>query len=108
MYIAFFSDQFKKNLQKLTKRNAKLKHRIEAEVTDMLNDPFRRSIPLSGKGEGKLRIRFGDYRFIYAVCHDCREKGHTELNSCIGCNDRPDNSIVYFDVQLRSHAYDKF
>lgn len=107
LYDAFFSDQFRNHLEKLTKRNTVLKKRILAKVKDMRNDPLGNSNELGGDFKGKRRIRVGDYRLIYAPCDDCRKKGYERFNNCYGCDSMPSNAIVYFDVLHRSsHEYD--
>lgn len=108
-YDGYFVPDFSKNLEKLTRRNLELKRRIDKKIREMRNDPFRGSIHLVGKGTGKRRVYVaGDYRLIYAVCHECREKGHNSINQCIDCEQKSNNSIIYFDVEHRKHAYNDF
>lgn len=108
-YSAYLAPDFRENLEKLTRRNSQLKRMIEEKIQEMLNDPFRDSIPLVGRGKGKRRTRVGgNYRLIHAICRECREKGHDSINQCEDCEQKPDNSIVYFDVEHRKHAYDDF
>ena len=76
------------------------------KVEEMRNDPIRNSIELNYDLKGKRRVRIGDYRLIYAVCLDCRQKGYTKFNQCYDCKSHNDNSIVYFDVIHRPHGYD--
>jgi len=107
LYVAYFSDDFKKHLNKLTKRDTLLKKRILEKIEEMKNNPLRNSTELSGDFKGKHRIRVGDYRLIYAPCDDCRKKNYEKFNNCFGCDSRQSNSIVYFDVLHRSsHGYD--
>lgn len=106
MYVPFFSDDFKKHLEKLTKRDIVLKKRVADQIEEMKNDPFRNSIELDYELKGKRRIRVGDYRLIYAVCIDCRKKGYTKFNQCYECESKNDNAIVFFDIIHRSKGYD--
>lgn len=105
-YVSYFTDVFNKNLEKLTKRNLGLKNRIEEKIKEMLIDPLRDARYLEGLGKGKFRARVGDYRLVFMTCQKCREKGYEPFNQCLDCKSKSNNSIVYFDVQHRKHAYD--
>jgi addiction module RelE/StbE family toxin len=75
LYIPFFSEVFKKHLEKLTKRDIALRNRIINQIEEMKIDPFRNSIELTYELKGKRRVKVGDYRLVYAVCEECRKKG---------------------------------
>jgi mRNA-degrading endonuclease RelE of RelBE toxin-antitoxin system len=106
LYVPFFSDDFKKHLEKLTRRDNVLNKRIINQIEDMKNDPYRNSIELSYELKGKRRVKVGDYRLIYAVCSDCRKKGYVKFNQCYDCKSKDDNTIIFFDVFHRSKGYD--
>jgi len=106
LYVPFFSDDFKKHLDKLTRKDNVLKKRIMNEVEEMKNDPYRNSIELDYDLKGKRRVKVGDYRLIYAVCEDCRKKGFTRFNQCYECKSHGDDSLIYFDLIHRSQGYD--
>lgn len=110
MYVAYFSDDFRKHLDKLTKRNSALKERILLKIQEMMNNPYRNSEELTGKFEGKRRIYVGKagYRLIYSICEDCRKKHYETFNSCLDCQKRDNNSVVFFDVLHRSKGYKRF
>lgn len=106
MYVPFFSEDFKKHLEKLTKRDNILENRITNQIEDMKTDPFRNSIELTHELKGKRRVKVGDYRLVYAVCEECRKKGYENFNGCYDCESKPVNSIIFFDVFHRSKGYD--
>ena len=106
MYIPFFSEVFKKHLEKLTKRDIALRNRIINQIEEMKIDPFRNSIELTYELKGKRRVKVGDYRLVYAVCEECRKKGYEKFNNCYDCKSKPANSIIFFDVFHRSKGYD--
>lgn len=107
LYVSYFSDDFKKHLKKLTKRDSNLKQRILKKVEEMQNDPFRNSKEYIADLKGKRKMRVGDYRLIYAVCKDCRAKEYEKINNCHKCESKKEDSIVYFDVIHRPHGYDE-
>lgn len=110
LHVAYFSDDFRKHLNKLTKRNRALKERILSKIEEMMNNPFRNSQELVGKFKGKRRVHVGraGYRLIYSICEECREKHYESFNSCLDCKDRSNRTVVFFDVLRRSKGYQKF
>ena len=110
MYAAYFSDDFRKHLDKLTKKNITLKDRILSKIEEMMNNPFRNSEELIGKFKGKRRVYVGKagYRLIYSICEECREKHYETFNSCLDCQKRNNNSVVFFDVLHRSKVYKRY
>lgn len=110
MYVAYFSDDFHKHLNKLTKRDSVLKERILSKIDEMMNNPFRNSEELTGKFKGKRRVYVGKarYRLIYSICEECRKKHYEAFNSCLDCKKRNSSSVVFFDVLHRSKGYKRF
>jgi len=104
---AYFTQDFRKHLEKLVKRDSVLKGRIQSKIEDMMNDPFRNSEELVGAFKGKRRMYIGKagHRLIYGICRECREKNHQNLNSCLDCNSKDDTTVIFFDVIHRSEGY---
>jgi mRNA-degrading endonuclease RelE of RelBE toxin-antitoxin system len=107
VYTAFFSQDFCKQFGKLVKKDAQLRQRVESKTRDIMEDPFRNSEELVAAFKGKRRIYIGKagYRLIYCVCRECRGKGYSKINSCLDCDGKNDDAIVFFDILHRSTAY---
>ena len=107
MFEVYFTQDFRKHLEKLTKRDLTLKERILLKIEDMMNDPLRNSEELVGAFKGKRRMYVGKagHRLIYAVCKECREKNYKSFNSCLDCGSKDDSTVVFFDVIRRSEGY---
>jgi mRNA-degrading endonuclease RelE of RelBE toxin-antitoxin system len=110
VYTAFFSQDFCKHFGKLVKKDALLKQRVESKIRDMMEDPFRNSEELVAAFKGKRRMYVGKagYRLIYSVCRECRGKGYPKINSCMDCNGKDDDAVVFFDIIPRSNAYSDY
>lgn len=109
LYVPYFSDDFEKNLKKLTRRSTVLRKRIQQKIDEMCDGIFGDTIDLAGnRGKGKSRVRMGNYRLIYAVCSECRENGYQMFNGCYDCEIKDDDSIIYFDVIHRSSEYRQY
>lgn len=106
-YNYFYIDSFKKNLNKLTKRNSKLNKQVTDKIEDLSLDPYHNTIVLKDpKFLGKRRIWIGKYRMGFKICEECRQNGHDEAENCKECNIRDDHSLVFFFLDKRSHAYE--
>ena len=70
----------------------------------------RNSEELTAAFKGKRRMYIGKagYRLIYSVCKECRGKGYGKNNSCLDCNSKDDDAVVFFDIIHRSNAYDNY
>ena len=110
MYTPFFSQDFQKHFAKLVKKDVLLKQRVESKIKDMMDDPCRNSEELTAAFKGKRRMYIGKagYRLIYSVCKECRGKGYDKINSCLDCNGKDDDAVVFFDIIHRSNAYDNY
>jgi mRNA-degrading endonuclease RelE of RelBE toxin-antitoxin system len=106
LFTPHFTDVFAKNFKKLAKKDGALRKRVEAEIEEMKNDPYRNSRELIGEFLGKRRVRIGSHRLIYAICEECRKKKHDLVLACYGCKEKDDNSIIYFDLVHREGGYD--
>lgn len=106
MFTAFFTDAFKKHLEKLTKKDALLKSRLLEQVNELTTEHPFSQIGYVGDLQGKWKMRVNDYRLIYAYCMDCKKYNYHNLNNCYQCNLKDDNSIIFFDVIHRSNDYE--
>lgn len=104
MHESFFTSHFDRNEKKLTKKNAELKRRIEEAIGEICNAPEKSKL-LKGEFEGKRSYSFGNYRIVFAICGECRRRGFVRLNRCRDCGEKPDNSIVFFDIEHRKRVY---
>jgi hypothetical protein len=76
---------------------------LSAEMKRIVNDKVENIIKYDPFGQealhGPLQPLYSynkfesDNRILYAVCEDCRKRGFTSVNNCIGCNSYPDNTI---------------
>jgi len=107
MHKAYFTQDFRKHLEKLTRRDSVLKERIASKIDDMMNDPIRNSEELVGAFKGKRRAYVGKagHRLIFGVCKECREKNYQDFNSCFECASKDISAVIFFDVIHRSEGY---
>jgi mRNA-degrading endonuclease RelE of RelBE toxin-antitoxin system len=89
----------------LKKKNQKLYERLKDKFYSILEEPFNNSKFLKGEFRGKRSNRTGDARFIFAVCKECRELGHTKFNSCANCDELLDETVVFFAAGKRENIY---
>jgi mRNA-degrading endonuclease RelE of RelBE toxin-antitoxin system len=106
LFIPFFGDDFKKHLDKLTKKDGTLKNRLLERIGEMSKEQPQSQIGYVGELKGKWKMRVGDYRLIYAYCQDCKKHKHQNHNMCYGCSTKADNALIFFDVIHRSNDYD--
>jgi mRNA-degrading endonuclease RelE of RelBE toxin-antitoxin system len=106
LFTPFFGDDFKKHLDKLTKKDGNLKKRLLERINEMSAEKPLSQIGYIGELKGKWKMRVGDYRLIYAYCDDCKKHKHQFLNSCYGCGAKEDNALIFFDVIHRSNDYE--
>jgi len=60
MYEAIFSDEFKKQLRKLKKRDKAMYERVEKKIRDILMEPQHLK-HLGGKLKGEQRVKLGPF-----------------------------------------------
>ncbi len=106
MYDAYFSDDFRKHFQKLTKKDNQLRNRLKSRIEEMKTEKPRNPKEYIADLKGKWKMKVGDYRMLYAYCEDCRVKNYERFNQCLDCEAKEDNAVVYFDVIHRSQGYD--
>ena len=100
----FFTSHFGRNGKKLTKKNPELKKRIEEAIGEVCSASEKSKL-LKGEFEGKRSYSFGNYRIVFAICRECRKRGFVRFNRCSDCGEKPDNSIVFFDIEHRKRVY---
>jgi mRNA-degrading endonuclease RelE of RelBE toxin-antitoxin system len=105
LFTVFFSDDFKKHFEKLTKKDVSLKNRLRECIDEMAVKKPYSQIGYSGDLNGKWKMRVGDYRLIYVYCEDCRRCCHQVFNDCYRCCDRSGDVLIFFDVIHRSNDY---
>jgi addiction module RelE/StbE family toxin len=106
LFTPFFVDGFKKQLDKLTKKDTQLRARLIERINEMSSEQPHSQIALVGDLQGKWKMRVGDYRLIYAYCEDCQTLEYEKLNNCLECDSKGDDALIFFDVIHRSNDYD--
>lgn len=89
--------KFEEKFESLAKnvRNATIKKLKK----DIQSNPYSPSKNLSGNLKGKRETYIGkEYRLIFSICEECREKGYTKFNPCEDCEEKGDNSIVLWVI----------
>lgn len=105
-YACYFTESFQKQLKKLTKKDKKLRNRIEDKIIDLSTHPKHNTDVLLGHPAlGKRKIRIGQYRMVFKICIECRENGYDTEENCIDCTKRDDNSLVFFLIDKRKKIY---
>ena len=66
----------------------------------LLFDPGNSDGKMRGLYNGRLKKYVGrkDYRLIYYWCHLCRKENQRLEQKCDGCDELPDNSVIFFDL----------
>jgi len=64
MYEILYSKQSIKTLRKLPKN---ISNRIRINITELANNPFKKTQTKSLNGTGISRLRVGDWRIIYSI-----------------------------------------
>ena len=107
MYAVYIKRHFQRSLEKLTERDKTLKKVIESRVKALSDFPLHDSKLLHGRFLGKRRTYVGKkYRIIYSICEECREKNYKRFNQCPDCEEKPDKSIILWDVNKREVIYE--
>jgi len=106
LFKAFFVDDFKKHLDKLTKKDAQLKARLHQRIEEMEMEQPHSQIGYVADLKGKWKMRVGDYRLIYAYCTDCQKQNFQRFNNCLECGSKGDDALIFFDVIHRSNDYE--
>ena len=74
--------------------------RINRVIDRLLFDPGNSDGKMRGLYNGRLKKYVGrkDYRLIYYWCHLCRKENQRLEQKCDGCDELPDNSVIFFDL----------
>lgn len=68
--------------------------------------PYHNTGFLTGRLRGKRRLRLPQkLRVVFAICEECREKGHIEFNKCNDCSHRDGKTVVLFFALDRAEDY---
>ncbi len=80
--------------------------RINKVIERLLDDPGNADGKMHGIYDGKYKKYVGrrDYRLIYHWCRLCRKENKRLEHKCEGCDELPDNSVIFFDLY---HKKDK-
>lgn len=104
-YKLAYTSHFKRAIKKFSKKYPELVKRVEKAIPELSLDPYRKSESLKGELRGKRKMRVGDCRVIFSICEECRKLGYTRINRCIDCESQTDDTIKFFNIELRPRAY---
>lgn len=105
MFTSFFTDKFREQLKKLTKKDENLKQRLLKQIKEMeISQPYSQE-SLTGDFLGKWKMRVGNYRLLYVYCIDCKKHKHQSRNDCFNCGEKGDDALIFFEVFHRSNDY---
>lgn len=74
--------------------------RISKVIDRLLLDPGNSDGKMKGLYNGRFKKYVGrkDYRLIYYWCHLCHKENRRLEQKCDGCDELPDNSVIFFDL----------
>jgi len=74
--------------------------RINKVIERLLNAPENADGKMRGFYNGRYKKYVGrkDYRLIYYWCRLCRKENRRLEQKCEGCDELPDNSVIFFDL----------
>lgn len=80
--------------------------RIHKIIERLLEDPSNADGKMKGLYNGRFKKYVGrkGYRLIYYWCRLCRKENQRLDQKCDGCDQLPDNSVIFFDLY---HKRDK-
>lgn len=107
MYEAFYHEGFNPQVKKLTKRNNTLASRLERTIENLRTNPYHNTFNLIGPYlKGKRRAWVGRrHRIVFAICEECRENEWEEHNNCNACDEKKDETLVFFKFGPRDKVY---
>lgn len=78
--------------------------RITKVIERLLDAPDMADGKMRGLYNGRYKKYVGrkDYRLIYYWCKLCRKENRRLEKKCIGCDELPDNSVIFFDLYHKS------
>lgn len=74
--------------------------RITRVIDRLLVEPQNADGRMRGLYNGRYKKYVGrrDYRLIYYWCRLCRKENRRLEQKCEGCDELPDNSVIFFDL----------
>lgn len=101
----FETDPFKEDIAHLHPPAA---DRVRRKISDYLpeNATSKACGYLGGRYRQYRRLRVGDYRVMFTVCYECRQRKLQVEVGCEGCPGKPGNSVVLQFVRKREDAYE--
>lgn len=104
-YGCYRTRNLERTLNKLKKTD--IPERFDETVKKLEVDPYRVSKHLEGLIKHFRTARVGaHYRLYLAICEDCRERGDQRKFGCLDCKEKPDKSVILFDLDPRPTAYE--
>ena len=78
--------------------------RISRVIERLLDAPENADGKMRGLYNGRYKKYVGrkDYRLIYYWCRLCRKENRRLEEKCEGCDELPDNSVIFFDLYHKS------
>lgn len=100
------SKQFDKELNKIKENDPPIHKRIKNKIDYLLNNPESYDRVLKGDKRCKLEkyVGRGLIRIVYNWCENCRRCNCNIVNKCIDCENKPDNTLILFDVYYKNEA----
>lgn len=97
---------FVKKLDRVQQDDPPGHERIGRIIDRLLEDPSNADGKMHGLYNGRFKKYVGrkDYRLIYYWCRMCRKENKRLEQRCDGCDELPDNSVIFFDLY---HKRDK-
>ncbi len=104
-FVLFETEPFKKDLAQIHPPDA---DRIRRKIWEYLpeNATSKGCGYLGGRYRQYRRLRVGDYRVMFTVCYECRQKKSQDAVGCENCPGKPGNSVVLQFVRRREDAYE--
>ncbi|GEM_PF-1196124 len=103
-FEAKYNPFFEKQLKKLHKKDKMRAERILKRIQEICASPYNDIRFAKGQYRCKREGRVGNDRFLYTVCKQCRELGHTTVNGCPACSQIKDETVI-FVMMIDSHKY---
>lgn len=94
------TDLFARKLQRLERSDQIGYSRVSRVIERLLIEPQNSDGKMKGIYNGRLKKYVGkkDYRIIYHWCRQCRKDKVKMSGKCVGCDEIPDNSVIFFDL----------
>lgn len=95
---------FAKKLDLVQQKDPPGYSRINKVIERLLESPENADGKMRGLYNGRYKKYVGrrDYRLIYYWCRLCRKENKKLEQKCTGCDELPDNSVIFFDLYHKS------